>query len=879
MKKIVIIVAIALIVTIAPSFVSDMFVSTVFASNTDGTIDATSKYAWGENIGWINFGTTEGNIHITDSAMTGYAWSENLGWLPLNCSNDNSCNAVNYKISNNGNGVLSGYSYSSETGYISFAPSNGGVTINSSGEFQGYAWGENIGWIVFNCATTNSCGTADYKVKTDWRPQNVRPACNNTLDDDGDGKIDYPSDSACDSLGGGTELPVEGTVVIVPGGGATITSGSGTSSGTSTSSTSSTPSTTPGTTPSTAVTGGDQAISINDNAQETSDRNVTLFLSGDTNAKTVWISEKPDFPEGLRVPYTAPSTKIQFIISEDEGTKTIFAKFCTAERQCSRVVSDSISFKRKTSIVKLPPPEVKPVFEVPAPVVEEPAEPVKPTVKPIIRPFAKPIARQTVVKPIVGVPEPVAVEPTQPAEQAEPIIGPVRPAVEEPQVAEPTVEPTVEQTQPAETVATEPIIGPVQPVIEPVQPTIEPVIEPTAPAETKPVEPAIVGPTIPAEAPPAMQGTWTLVSQQPVGGFSPTPIPEAVTVFVDKFPELKSTFSSIGVNSLPDIENLKNVQFNLPGLAEAAGLPKGVPVSSLSVENKKLLPSEVVFAKTGNGFIDVNSTLNISEKGESRQRISSIAGKPMELVIKTDKPVKKITGYVIYKTRKPQGTSSSFVDRLISSMFSTAEASDEANIEERMVLEKFEYTDPDGDGIYTANITTPLVGGEFEIITVMDYKDPTLVAKEVRLTTVIDPEGYIYEKTGDKETRIPGAIASLYWLNPDTKQYELWAAEKYQQENPQTTGMSGAYSFLAPEGMYYIKVEAPGYLDYNGKPFQLKKDNGIHTNIELKNKYWWLEILDWRTVLLIILTILVLYNLYRDRMREAFFKKSQAIKA
>jgi hypothetical protein len=57
-----------------------------FASITDGTIDSTYKYAWGENIGWINFGTTQGNVHITDSEMTGYAWGENIGWISLNCS-------------------------------------------------------------------------------------------------------------------------------------------------------------------------------------------------------------------------------------------------------------------------------------------------------------------------------------------------------------------------------------------------------------------------------------------------------------------------------------------------------------------------------------------------------------------------------------------------------------------------------------------------------------------------------------------------------------------------------------------------------------------------------------------------------------------------
>jgi len=62
-------------------FISGDFVLPVFASSTDGTVDSTYKYAWGENIGWLNFGTTEGNVHITDSALTGYAWAENIGWI------------------------------------------------------------------------------------------------------------------------------------------------------------------------------------------------------------------------------------------------------------------------------------------------------------------------------------------------------------------------------------------------------------------------------------------------------------------------------------------------------------------------------------------------------------------------------------------------------------------------------------------------------------------------------------------------------------------------------------------------------------------------------------------------------------------------------
>ena len=150
------------------------FPSVIDASSTDGTVDSEYKYAWGENVGWINFGTSEGNIHITDTSLSGYAWGENVGWISLNCANDDSCASADFKILNNSEGILSGYAWGENVGWINFAPTNGGVIVNSQGEFSGYAWGENVGWISFSCANTNSCNTIDYKIKTDWRPSSAR---------------------------------------------------------------------------------------------------------------------------------------------------------------------------------------------------------------------------------------------------------------------------------------------------------------------------------------------------------------------------------------------------------------------------------------------------------------------------------------------------------------------------------------------------------------------------------------------------------------------------------------------------------------------------------------------------------------------------------
>ncbi len=393
------------------------------------------------------------------------------------------------------------------------------------------------------------------------------------------------------------------------------------------------------------------------------------------------------------------------------------------------------------------------------------------------------------------------------------------------------------------------------------------------------------------EAPLALRTKWQLLPAKPIRDFVLAPLPKEIRELAQKFPELAETFKKVGITKITDIEKLKNVGLTLPGLTARANLPmvkvgpgkfalpKGVPIAKLSNTAKQQLPAEIVFAKTGGQMIDFNIALSISEKGEPQQKISTISGSPLELAVKPDKPVKSVKGYIVFKSKKSQPTSfqlplNSLLASLVFANPVFAKPQEKpVETEEKLVLLEFEYTDTDGDGIYTAEIEAPIIEGEYEILTVMDFKDSKLGKKEIRLTTVVDPEGYIYEKDGEKETRIPGAIVSIYWLNPQNKQYELWPAKEYNQENPQTTDVRGTYSFLVPEGFYYLKVETPGYLAYDGKPFQVKEGSGVHINIELKTKYWWLKIVDWKTIFLVLIVVLLFYNFYRDKLREKLLRK------
>ncbi|MCE5186512.1 MAG: hypothetical protein LLF76_10345 [Planctomycetaceae bacterium] len=134
----------------------------VFAQNIDPFNDG-SKYAYGENIGWLNFKPAlGGGVTVTDTAMIGFVWCENTGWLNLA--------PVYGGVANNGLGELSGFAWGENIGWLNFNPNSPGevndeyrVRINHDGDFEGWAWGENIGWVHFAADSP-----VIFKVSTSW---------------------------------------------------------------------------------------------------------------------------------------------------------------------------------------------------------------------------------------------------------------------------------------------------------------------------------------------------------------------------------------------------------------------------------------------------------------------------------------------------------------------------------------------------------------------------------------------------------------------------------------------------------------------------------------------------------------------------------------
>jgi hypothetical protein len=366
-------------------------------------------------------------------------------------------------------------------------------------------------------------------------------------------------------------------------------------------------------------------------------------------------------------------------------------------------------------------------------------------------------------------------------------------------------------------------------------------------------------------------GVWQLLADAGTKELVFAPLPSAVKLLSRQLPKLGDTFTKVGIARFADLPRLSGQELTLPTLAELVGTP-AMPVTKLATNFKSKLPPEIVFARAGGELIDLKTVLALSQTGEPEQRVDTLVGRPLTLVVRPEAPAKSVTGYVVFRSRSLamlSGRVSPF--NLSAALGLVAEPALEAStlpVEKKLVLQEFAYTDADNDGLYTATITAPVVDGEYEIVSVINYVDVKLGQKVLRLVTVVDPEGYVYEQVGNREVRIPEAAVSLKWLNPATQAYELWPAAEYQQTNPQTTGKSGSYSFLVPPGMYSIHIKAAGYADYDGEPFNVAEGRGVHTNIALEPSRRWPAWLDWQSILLVLVVILLMYHLFRDKLRD-----------
>jgi hypothetical protein len=150
-------------------------------SHAATTINAVNKFAYGANIGWVNWrGDVANGAVIGEYVCSGYIYSVNVGWIKL--GDGTPANGIHYAnnvaddcgVNHDGAGNLRGYAYGANIGWVKFEDLGAPKIDLKTGNLTGYAYGINVGWIKLS----NSVSF----VQTD--------AIRMGLDSDGDGLAD-----------------------------------------------------------------------------------------------------------------------------------------------------------------------------------------------------------------------------------------------------------------------------------------------------------------------------------------------------------------------------------------------------------------------------------------------------------------------------------------------------------------------------------------------------------------------------------------------------------------------------------------------------------------------------------------------------------------
>lgn len=155
-------------------------------------IDPTHRFAWTENVGWINWQHGSPNqgdgVLVTTTYLAGFIWTENTGWINLG-------------------GIPPG----DDTHYANDPADSTTFGVNvdpATGDLFGLAWGENIGWINFD--TRGALGSHDQQARLDFCANRLRGFAwgenigwinlNGPLHFIALGPTCMPGDAACDSI-------------------------------------------------------------------------------------------------------------------------------------------------------------------------------------------------------------------------------------------------------------------------------------------------------------------------------------------------------------------------------------------------------------------------------------------------------------------------------------------------------------------------------------------------------------------------------------------------------------------------------------------------------------------------------------------------------
>jgi hypothetical protein len=126
----------------------------VLPADAASTINDTNKFAYGANLGWMDWrGDTNNGAVTGEFVCSGHIYSANVGWInlgsgsPVNGISYQNLGASDFGVNHDGLGNLRGYAWGANVGWINFESTGAAKVDLSTGKLSGYVYSANCGWI------------------------------------------------------------------------------------------------------------------------------------------------------------------------------------------------------------------------------------------------------------------------------------------------------------------------------------------------------------------------------------------------------------------------------------------------------------------------------------------------------------------------------------------------------------------------------------------------------------------------------------------------------------------------------------------------------------------------------------------------------------
>lgn len=136
-----------------------LFASPILCARSATTIDPANRYAYGANIGWMDWrGDTSNGAVIGEYVCSGYIYAANVGWInlgsgaPTNAIQYQNLSGNDFGVNHDGSGNLRGFAYGANIGWINFETTGSPRVDLKTGQLSGYVYSANCGWLSLSNA-------------------------------------------------------------------------------------------------------------------------------------------------------------------------------------------------------------------------------------------------------------------------------------------------------------------------------------------------------------------------------------------------------------------------------------------------------------------------------------------------------------------------------------------------------------------------------------------------------------------------------------------------------------------------------------------------------------------------------------------------------